>query len=58
MLIRNLKEKGGTGKLRSYWEDGIFTVVKKKDNLPVYTIKHLNKDDVRVVHRNLLMKCN
>ena len=29
MLIRNVKEKGGTGKLRNYWEPNIFEVVQK-----------------------------
>ena len=33
--------------------------MEKKDNLPVYTIRNINKkSDRRVVHRNLLMRCN
>ena len=59
VLIKNVREKGGTGKLKSYWEPNVFVVLKKDTSLPVYTLKNLNKDsDRRVIHRNLLMKCN
>ena len=59
VLIRNVCERGGTGKLRSYWESSIFEVIKKDENLPVYTMKNLHKGcDKRIMHRNLLMKCN
>ena len=59
VLVKNVREKGGTGKLKSYWEEAIFKVIEKKDGLPVYKIKNLRKaKDVRTVHRNLLMKCD
>ena len=59
VLVRNVREKGGTGKLKNYWEQSIFKVVDRDKNLPVYTLKNLNKNsDKRVLHRNLLMKCN
>ena len=59
VLVRNMREKGGTGKLKSYWEQQIFQVIEKKANLPVYKIRSLsNKGDIRVIHRNLMMKCN
>ena len=59
VLIRNVRERGGTGKLRSYWESSIFEVIEKDENLPVYTMKNLHKGcDKRIMHRNLLMKCN
>ena len=59
VLVKNYREKGGTGKLRSYWEEAIFVVEEKKDNLPVYRIKNINKArDIRVVHRNKLMSCS
>ena len=57
MLIRNVKEKGGTGKLRTYWEPNIFEVLQKDKNIPVYTVKNLTDEgDTRVIHRNL--RCN
>ena len=58
VLVRNYREKGGTGKLRSFWEEAIFVVEGKKEGLPVYQVKNIKKEkDVRVVHRNKLMKC-
>ena len=59
VLVKNMREKGGTGKLRSYWEREVFEVVKKKEKLPVYVIRNVgNENDQRTVHRNLLMECN
>ena len=59
VLMQNCREKGGTGKLRSYWEESIFEVVEKRADAPVYRIRNIHKEkDVRVVHRNLLMQCN
>ena len=39
VLMKNVRERGGTGKLRSHWERQIFKITKKKDNLPVYVIE-------------------
>ena len=59
VLMRNVRERGGTGKLRSYWEEAVSKVVKKREGLPVYEIQNVRKSsDVRVVHRNMLMRCN
>ncbi len=59
VLMRNMREQGGTGKLRSHWERGVFEVLEKKEELPVYVIQNVrNKKDTRTVHRNLLMECN
>ena len=59
VLMRNVRERGGTGKLRSYWEDTLFKVIKQRELLPVYEIQNVMKsNDVRVVHRNMLMRCN
>ena len=57
--MRNYREKGGTGKLKSFWEEAIFEVLEKKEDLPVYKVQNLQKpSDVRVVHRNKIMKCD
>ena len=59
VLVKNVREKGGTGKLRSHWERSVFKILEKKKNLPVYVIENINdKKDQRTVHRNLLMECN
>ena len=59
VLMKNVRERGGTGKLRSFWEETVFTIVGKRENLPVYKIRSMkNGRDIRVIHRNLLMKCN
>ena len=41
VLLRNV-EKGGTGKLRSFWEQKIYEVISKQDLVPVYTIRPLD----------------
>lgn len=59
ILIKNVREKGGTGKLRTYWEPNIFRVENIDENLPVFTVTNLRKkSDRRVIHRNLIMRCN
>ena len=54
-----MSERGGTGKLRSHWENEVHVVVGKKDeNIPVYTVKAENgKGKERVLHINLLLSC-
>ena len=58
VLVKNLREKGGTGKLSSHWERQVFKVIKQQEELPVYHVQSVrNPRDVRVLHRNHLMKC-
>ncbi len=58
VLVKNLREKGGTGKLRSHWEHHIFQVAEQQGDLPVFRVTNLeNPRDSRLLHRNHLMKC-
>jgi hypothetical protein len=57
VLVKNVRERGGTGKLRSYWEEAIFKVTEVDENISVYVLQNLRKSrDVRKLHRNKLMK--
>lgn len=60
VLVKNLLERGGPGKLRSYWEENIYVVLRRlNDESPVYEVKKDNGTGRnRVLHRNLLMQCD
>ena len=60
VLIRNVKERGGPGKLRSYWEDEIYKIVcQKPDEIPVYdVIPESGEGKTRTLHRNMLFPCS
>uniref|UniRef100_A0A8C5MCC1 Integrase catalytic domain-containing protein n=1 Tax=Leptobrachium leishanense TaxID=445787 RepID=A0A8C5MCC1_9ANUR len=54
VLVRNLTERGGPGKLRSFWEDSEHVVLT-----PVYEVKpETGKGRIRLLHRNLLLPCD
>ena len=58
VLLKNVSERGGTGKLRSFWEETVYKIMEKKQGIPVFVIVPENGEGKsKTVHKNLLMKC-
>ena len=59
VLIKDF-EKDGPGKIRSYWEQTVYRVVKRlNDDGPVYTVEPENGNGKQhTLHRTLLLPCD
>ena len=59
ILVRNLHERGGTAKLRNYWEEKVHVVIDRRKESPIYILKAEDGSGVeRTFHRNLLVPCD
>ena len=60
ILVKNITERGGPGKIRSFWEQKIYRIKeeKDKDGLVYALVEEGNpKSRVRGLHRNHLLSC-
>ena len=57
VLVRNLSERGGTGKLRPFYEEEVHVIVEKLTDLPAFKVKQMQGDKIRTLHQNHLKKC-
>ena len=60
VLVKNLQRSEGPAKLKAYWEDRVYRVVRQMgDNMPVYKLRpECGPGKERVLHRNMLLPCD
>ena len=61
VLVQNMSEWGGTGKLKSFWEDKVHIVLETYGENPVlYRVQAENDPNGRTrnLHRNMLKPCD
>ncbi|CAL9683895.1 unnamed protein product [Knipowitschia caucasica] len=57
VLVRNVRLRG-KHKIADKWESQVYVVIKKAENLPVYTVRPENAGKpIRTLHRDLLLPC-
>ena len=57
--VRNMSQRGGTSKMRDFWEEKVHVIVSRiGDNGVVYKVKQEDEgnSEIRVLHRNMVMK--
>ena len=53
VLLRDKKLKSNY-KIADKWEDGVYEVLSKRDEVPVFAIKKLGSKEKHIVHRNMI----
>ena len=54
VLVKNKSERGGTSKLRSFWEDKVAFVVEREGDEAIRPA-HNHEGRVRILHSSMLM---
>ena len=57
VLVKHTREQGGPGKLRAYWEQEVYEVLKCDGQGVVYEVMPIKKGKKRTLHRNMLLPC-